>query len=113
MVNQDNSFYWIAIVQSDNSLKELQMQNTTNSNNGNNGATATVVQNDTNNAAAAAHAAGYKRIEQLIVEREVWEQGVVRTTNEQLYALLAQCYALYGEMCTGTAAADFLNAALA
>ena len=88
------------------------MQNTTNSNNSNNGATATVVQNDTNNAAAAAHAASYKRIEQLIVEREVWEQGVVRTTNEQLYALLAQCYALYGEMCTGTTAAKALRDAL-
>lgn len=88
------------------------MENTTNSNNGSNGATATVVQNDNNNAAAAAYVANYKRIEQLIVEREVWEQGVVRTTNEQLYALLAQCYELYGEMCAGTTAAKDLRGAL-
>jgi hypothetical protein len=73
---------------------------------------AAVVQNDNNIAAAAAHAANYKRIEQLIVEREVWEQGVFRTTNEQLYALLAKCFALYNEMCGATDSAKDLSSAL-
>lgn len=77
-----------------------------------------VGQPDTANAAAVALSAGeifaanYKRIEQLIVEREVWEQGVVRTCNEQLYALLARCYTLYLEMCGGTTQAAALRSAL-
>lgn len=89
------------------------MNNTTNivnSNNGNNATT--VVQNDTSNAAAGSYVANRNRIEQLIVQREVWEQGIVRTSNEQLYGLLAQCYTLYGDMCAGTPAAKDLRAAL-
>ena len=83
----------------------------------NSNATATVGQNDATNVAVEKSAgddfaANYKRIEQLIVEREVWEQGVVRTCNEQLYALLARCYTLYFEMCGGTAEAKALRSAL-
>lgn len=79
-------------------------------------ATVTVGENDTVNVAPAVSASeailnNYKRIEQLIVEREVWEQTVYRTCNEQLYALLAKCYALYMEMCGGeTGARDLRNA---
>lgn len=61
---------------------------------------------------ANAYAANYKRIEQLVLDREVWEQGVVRTSNEHLYALLGRCYTLYGEMCGGTDAAKGLRSAL-
>ena len=86
------------------------MQNATISNNGNN----TSNDNGSNAASAAAgtYAANYTRIEQLIIEREVWEQGIVRTSNEQLYGLLAQCYTLYNDMCAGTTAAKDLRAAL-
>ncbi len=92
--------------------------NTQNNTNENSNVSATVVQNDTTNAAATANAAGdayvanYKRIDQLITEREVWENGIVRTCNEQLYALLGKCYTLYIEMCAGTTAAKALHSAL-
>ena len=78
----------------------------------NNTATAAVVQNDAINAAGNSHTANYKRIEQLIIEREMWEQGAMRTSNEQLYALLAKCYALYGELCGTDANAKDLRGAL-
>ena len=42
-----------------------------------------------------------KRIEALIAERKAWETGAMRTSNEQLYALLAKCFALYLEMQVG------------
>ena len=94
------------------------MQNEINAVEMNNAANAVVLHDTTNVAAAAAPSAAevfvtnYKRIEQLIVEREVWEQGVVRTCNEQLYALLAKCYTLYAEMCGGTTQAAALRGAL-
>ena len=96
------------------------MQNQINAVEMNVAATATnaVVLHDTTNVAAPALTAGeifaanYKRIEQLIVEREVWENGVVRTCNEQLYALLARCYTLYIEMCGGSTQAAALRGAL-
>lgn len=80
--------------------------------------TAAVVQNDTNAAVVVtkvtgdALSANYKRIEQLVIEREVWEGGVMRISNEQLYALLAKCYSLYGEMCGDSADAKALRDAL-
>lgn len=83
-----------------------------------NSAAASAVGSTDTGAAAAAKTAGYvfaanyKRIEQLIIEREVWEQGVVRTSNEQLYALLAKCYSLFGEMCGKTVQAAALRSAL-
>jgi hypothetical protein len=95
--------------------------NTQNNTNENTNAAATVVQNDTTDAAAAsatanaagdAYVANYKRIDLLITEREVWENGIVRTCNEQLYALLGKCYTLYIEMCAGTTAAKALHSAL-
>jgi hypothetical protein len=75
---------------------------------------ATVVQNDTSVAPnlVAASATNRQRIEQLAIEREVWEHGVAKTSNEHLYALLAKCYSLYREMCGPSSAAKALREAL-
>ncbi len=48
--------------------------------------------------AAQAIKVTYAAIEQLVFEREAWEQNAFRTSNEQLYALLQKCYALYKAM---------------
>lgn len=37
-------------------------------------------------------------IENLVAQREQWEQNAFRTSNEQLYALLQSCYSLYKSM---------------
>ncbi len=65
-----------------------------------------VVQHDTAINAAQAFVGTRKHIEQLVFEREIWEQNAYRTSNEQLYALLASCYQLYKlmEPSTGDAA---------
>jgi len=88
-------------------------------------ASASVVQNDTNPsitaqagdkfhvAPAVSVASTYMRIEQLVNAREQWEQGALRTSNEQLYALLATCYSLYLEMCGSTKEAKAMRADLA
>ncbi len=55
-----------------------------------------VVSHDTQ--AAQAIKVTYAAIEQLVFEREAWEQNAFRTSNEQLYALLQKCYALYKAM---------------
>ena len=57
-----------------------------------------VVQHDTAVQAAAQVKAGFQGIEQLVIEREVWETTVYRTSNDQLYGLLQKCYALYKRM---------------
>jgi hypothetical protein len=57
---------------------------------------ATVVLHDTQ--AAQAIKVTYAAIEQLVFEREAWELNAFRTSNEQLYALLQKCYALYKAM---------------
>ena len=59
---------------------------------------ATVVQHDTAVQAAAQAKAGIASIEQLVIEREVWETTVYRTSNDMLYGLLQKCYALYKRM---------------
>lgn len=38
------------------------------------------------------------RIDQLIAEREAWEQSAYVKSNEQLYALLGKCYGFYLEL---------------
>jgi hypothetical protein len=47
----------------------------------------------------------YAFLEQLVVERTLWEQNAYRTSNEQLYELLGKCYAHYKAMCVDTDAA--------
>ena len=57
-----------------------------------------VVQHDTAVQAAAQVKAAFASIEQLVIEREVWESTVYRTSNDMLYGLLQKCYALYKRM---------------
>jgi hypothetical protein len=40
----------------------------------------------------------YSSIEQLVVEREVWQSNAFRTSNEQLYSILQKCYGMYKAM---------------
>jgi hypothetical protein len=78
-------------------------------------ATQAVVSNDTTSAApsAAQSAQGskatYAAIEQLVLEREVWQENAFRTSNEQLYQLLQKCYAMYKAMEGGSAEAKALR----
>ena len=37
----------------------------------------------------------YQRLENLIVQRQVWEDEVFRASNDRLYSILQDCYALY------------------
>jgi hypothetical protein len=71
----------------------------------------TVVQSDTPTASLAAQGTKvtFAAIEQLVVEREVWEDNAFRTSNEQLYALLQSCYGLYKAMDSGSAEAKALR----
>lgn len=56
------------------------------------------VQHDTAMQAAAQAKSGLQGIEQLVIERQVWETTVYRTSNDMLYGLLQKCYALYKGM---------------
>jgi len=38
-------------------------------------------------------------IEQLIIQQQVWADGVFKTSNDLLYSLLAKCYEKYEQMC--------------
>lgn len=48
-------------------------------------------------------------LEQLVVEREVWEQTSYRTSNEQLYGLLQRSYGFYKSMEGSSAEASTLR----
>jgi hypothetical protein len=69
-------------------------------------AATSVVKNDTATAGtkinATAFQTAYDVLEQLTVERQVWEDNVLRTSNEHLYALLQKCYQFYFDMCADT-----------
>lgn len=56
---------------------------------------ATVVLNDSN---VKSNSYKFSFIEQLVLDREAWENTVARTSNEQLYKLLARCYGTYLSM---------------
>ena len=61
----------------------------------------TVVSHDTSASpviAAQGVKATYAYLDQLVMERELWEQNAYRTSNDQLYALLAKCYQMYKAM---------------
>ena len=80
-------------------------------------APATVVQHDTTAAqpmaaAATAQTSISNYIEQLVIEREVWENNAYRTSNDQLYALLQKCYATYKAMGGDSVEAATLRQAL-
>jgi hypothetical protein len=55
----------------------------------------TVVLNDTS---SKSNSYKFSFIEQLVLDREAWENTVARTSNEQLYKLLARCYGTYLSM---------------
>ena len=59
-----------------------------------------VVLNDTPTAAQSAQGtqSAASQLEQLVLDREVWEHNAFRTSNEQLYGLLQRCYGLYKAM---------------
>ena len=50
-------------------------------------------------AAAKTNLTIYGEIEQLATERKAWQEGAFRTSNEQLYEILKNCYKLYNKMC--------------
>lgn len=54
----------------------------------------------------------FAAIEQLVNEREAWEQTAYRTSNDMLYALLQKCFVLYKAMGTDSAEAKTLREAL-
>ena len=49
--------------------------------------------------AANSNQTTYGLIDQLVAERKAWQEGAFRTSNEQLYKLLQNCYSLYVDMC--------------
>ena len=53
-----------------------------------------------------------KTLDQLTHKREAWEQGSYRTATQQLYELLAGCYAFYKSMEGGTESAKAKRKAL-
>jgi len=73
-----------------------------------------VVLSDTNTGSSIAQGEkGVKTtIEQLVLEREVWQDNAFRTSNEQLYNLLQRCYGLYKVMCGDTEEAKALREGL-
>ena len=55
----------------------------------------------------------YGLIEQLAADRKAWQEGAFRTSNEQLYVILRDCYKMYLDMCKDTAASKLLRETLA
>jgi hypothetical protein len=75
-------------------------------------AAAVVVQHDTVIASAQAVVNVRQHFEQLVAEREAWQDNAYRASNDQLYALLQKCYATYKAMSMDTAEAKELRSAL-
>lgn len=59
------------------------------------------------------HNAAYERIAKLRDERQTWNDTVYKTSNDMLYGVLQQCYAMYFEMCGKSPEAAALREALA
>lgn len=71
-----------------------------------------VVQHDTGNAAQQAVVNVRQHFEQLVAERQAWQDNAYRASNEQLYALLQKCYATYKAMSVDGEEAKALRSAL-
>lgn len=54
----------------------------------------------------------YNEIVSLVADQEIWLNGVHRTANEQLYAILQRCYYLYSLMASDKAQNGNLKAAI-
>lgn len=61
-------------------------------------ANATVVLKDSKASNKSSNSSKFSFIEQLVMDREAWENTVARTSNEHLYKLLARCYGTYLSM---------------
>lgn len=59
------------------------------------------------------HNAAYERITKLRDERQTWNDTVYKTSNDMLYGVLQQCYAMYFDMCGKSTEAAALREALA
>jgi hypothetical protein len=53
-----------------------------------------------------------KTLDQLSAARAVWEEGTLKSSNDELYAILERCYAVFAEMKDDTAKRRLLNALL-
>lgn len=73
--------------------------------------TQAVVQHDTATDAQGVKAT-YAFLDQLAIERQVWEDNAFRTSNEQLYVLLQKCYQFYKLMSAATTEAEALRKGL-
>lgn len=51
-------------------------------------------------------------LDQIALAREVWEEGTLKAANEELYAILEQCFSVFVEMKEDTAKRRALNALL-
>jgi len=54
----------------------------------------------------------YAKIEQLVLEREFWQENAYKTSNDQLYSLLTRCYEYYKAMSLDTEEAKVLRSGL-
>lgn len=75
-------------------------------------AAAPVVQHDTAIASPQTVVNVRQHFEQLVAEREAWQDNAYRASNDQLYALLQKCYATYKAMSMDTDEAKELRSAL-
>jgi hypothetical protein len=75
-------------------------------------APATVVEHDTGNQAHQAVVNVRQHFDRLVAQRQAWQDNAYRASNEQLYALLQECYATYKAMSMDTAEAKALRSAL-
>jgi hypothetical protein len=71
--------------------------------------TPVVVQNDNSGAALQGTVVMRQYFEQLAAERLAWQEGALRTSNEQLYVLLQKCYQTYHAMGGTSAEAEALR----
>jgi len=73
-----------------------------------------VVLNDTQTSVKSVQVtvATYAAIEKLVNEREMWQENSYRTSNEQLYAILQNCYGMYKAMEGASTESDALRGGL-
>ena len=61
-------------------------------------------------APAKSNISAYAELVSIVADRSNWEANAYRTSNDQLYALLQRCYALYMNMCADRATSKQLVA---
>ncbi len=73
---------------------------------------ATVVEHDIGKQAHQAMVSVRQHFDRLVAQRQAWQDNAYRASNEQLYALLQECYATYKAMSVDSAEAKDLRSAL-